>query len=171
MNSGATAPEWVAVTGTGSVVKATAPSIVGTLAITGTGVTSLTTTNNIYVGGTTAANVTGNVTAANVIAMSNVTSQNLKLTNTQITASYSTSGSGTLTIDAKDKDYGTAPLVSLTGDISTLSISNLPSGGQVVVPLLAASADRTVLKTITTGIDYIAFTDDVTISSEEVMVF
>ncbi len=165
MNSGATAPEWVAVTGTGSVVKATAPSIVGTLAITGTGVTSLTTTNNIYVGGTTAANVTGNVTAANVIAMSNVTSQNLKLTNTQITASYSTSGSGTLTIDAKDKTYGTAPLVSLSGDISTLSISNLPSGGQVVVPLLAASADRTVLKTITTGIDYIAFTDDVTISS------
>ena len=165
MNSGATAPEWVAVTGTGSVVKATAPSIVGTLAITGTGVTSLTTTNNIYVGGTTAANVTGNVTAANVIAMSNVTSQNLKLTNTQITASYSTSGSGTLTIDAKDKSYGTAPLVSLSGDISTLSISNLPSGGQVVVPLLAASADRTVLKTITTGIDYIAFTDDVTISS------
>jgi hypothetical protein len=165
MNSGATAPEWVTVTGTGSVVKATAPSIVGTLAITGTGVTSLTTTNNIYVGGTTPANVTGNVTAANVIAMSNITSQNLKLTNTQITASYSSSGSGTITIDAKDKSYGTAPIVSLSGDISTLSISNLPSGGQVVVPLLAASADRKVLKTITTGIDYIAFTTDVSISS------
>ena len=95
----------------------------------------------------------------------NVTSQNLQLTNTQITASYSSSGSGTLTIDAKNKSYGTAPLVSLTGDISTYSISNLPSGGQIVVPLLADSADRKVLKTITSGIDYIAFTTDVSISS------
>ena len=34
-----------------------------------------------------------------------------------------------------------------------------------MVPLLADSADRKVLKTITSGIDYIAFTDDVSISS------
>ncbi len=109
------------------------------------------TTNNIKIG-------------KDIHSGGNVYSQNLQLTNTQITASF-TSSSGTLTIDAKNKSYGTAPLVSLTGDISTYSISNLPSGGQIVVPLLADSADRKVLKTITSGIDYIAFTDDVSISS------
>ena len=128
------------------------------------GENNFTTSKSISIGSNI--NAAGNIfVGVDTTITGNVTSQNLQLTNTQITASYSSSGSGTLTIDAKNKSYGTAPLVSLTGDISTYSISNLPSGGQIVVPLLADSADRKVLKTITSGIDYIAFTDDVSISS------
>ena len=110
---------------------------------------NVTTTGNIFVGVDTT--VTGNVT-----------SQNLQLTNTQIATTW-TSGSGTLAIDAKNKSYGTAPLTSIDADVAILSITNLPSGGQIVVPLLASGAGRKVLKTITTGIDFIAFTSDVSI--------
>jgi len=115
------------------------------------------TTKSISIG----SNVT---TAGNVFCNSNITSQNLILTNTQISTTWTT-GSGTLAIDCKNKSYGTAPLVSIDADVAILSISNLPSGGQVVVPLLASGGDRKVLKTITAGIDYIAFTTDVSISS------
>jgi hypothetical protein len=115
------------------------------------------TTKSISIG----SNVT---TAGNVFCNSNITSQNLILTNTQIATTW-TSGSGTLAIDCKNKSYGTAPLTSIDADVAILSISNLPSGGQVVVPLLASGGDRKVLKTITSGIDYIAFTTDVSISS------
>jgi len=107
------------------------------------------TTNNIKIG-------------KDVHTGGNVYSQNLQLTNTQITSSFTT-GSGTLTIDAQNKSYGTAPLTSIDADVAILDISNLPSGGQVVVPLLATGANRKVLKTITTGIDFIAFTSDVSI--------
>ena len=107
------------------------------------------TTNSIKIGSNV--NVTGNVY-----------SQNLQLTNTQITSSFTT-GTGTLTINALNKSYGTAPLTSIDADVAILDIQNLPSGGQVVVPLLASGADRKVLKTITTGIDFIAFTSDVSI--------
>ena len=110
------------------------------------------TTNNIKIG-------------KDVHSGGNVYSQNLQLTNTQITASF-TSGSGTLTIDAKNKSYGTAPLTSINADVAILDISNLPSGGQVVVPLLATGAARKVLKTITSGIDFIAFTADVSIDQD-----
>ena len=99
---------------------------------------------------------------SNVNVTGNVTSQNLQLTNTQIATTW-TSGSGTLAIDAKNKSYGTAPLTSIDADVAILSVTNLPSGGQVVVPLLASGADRKVLKTITSGIDFIAFTTDVSI--------
>ena len=101
-------------------------------------------------------------TAGNVFCNSNITSQNLILTNTQISTTWTT-GTGTLAIDCKNKSYGTAPLVSLDADIAILSITNLPSGGQVVVPLLASGGARKVLKTITAGIDFIAFTADVSI--------
>ena len=113
------------------------------------------TTKSISIG----SNVT---TAGNVFCNSNITSQNIQLTNTQISTTW-TSGSGTLAIDCKNKTYGTAPLVSIDADVAILSISNLPSGGQVVVPLLASGGDRKVLKTITAGIDFIAFTADVSI--------
>jgi hypothetical protein len=113
------------------------------------------TTKSISIG----SNVT---TAGNVFCNSNITSQNLILTNTQISTTWTT-GSGTLAIDCKNKSYGTAPLVSLDADIAILSITNLPSGGQVVVPLLASGGARKVLKTITAGIDFIAFTADVSI--------
>ena len=111
---------------------------------------NVTTTGNIFVGVDTT--VTGNVT-----------SQNLQLTNTEIATTW-TSGSGTLAIDCKNKSYGTAPLTSIDADVAILSVTNLPSGGQIVVPLLASGADRKVLKTITAGIDQIAFTNDVSIS-------
>ena len=114
------------------------------------------TTNSISIG----SNVT---TAGNVFCNSNITSQNIQLTNTQISTTWTT-GSGTLAIDCKNKTYGTAPLVSIDADVAILSISNLPSGGQVVVPLLASGGDRKVLKTITAGIDFIAFTADVSIA-------
>ena len=107
------------------------------------------TTNNIKIGN-------------DVHSGGNVYSQNLQLTNTQITSSFTT-GTGTLTINALNKSYGTAPLTSIDADVAILDIQNLPSGGQVVVPLLASGADRKVLKTITTGIDFIAFTSDVSI--------
>ena len=113
------------------------------------------TTKSISIG----SNVT---TAGNVFCNSNITSQNIQLTNTQISTTW-TSGSGTLAIDCKNKTYGTAPLVSIDADVAILSISNLPSGGQVVVPLLASGGARKVLKTITAGIDFIAFTADVSI--------
>jgi len=115
------------------------------------------TTKSISIG----SNVT---TAGNVFCNSNITSQNIQLTNTQISTTW-TSGSGTLAIDCKNKTYGTAPLVSIDADVAILSMSNLPSGGQIVVPLLASGGDRKVLKTITAGIDFIAFTADVSISS------
>ena len=116
---------------------------------------NFTTSKSISIGSNV--NVTGNV-----FCDSNLTSQNLQLTNTQIATTW-TSGSGTLAIDAKNKSYGTAPLTSIDADVAILSITNLPSGGQIVVPLLASGAGRKVLKTITTGIDFIAFTSDVSI--------
>ncbi len=117
---------------------------------------NFTTSKSISIGSNV--NVTGNV-----FCDSNLTSQNLQLTNTEIATTW-TSGSGTLAIDCKNKSYGTAPLTSIDADVAILSVTNLPSGGQIVVPLLASGADRKVLKTITAGIDQIAFTTDVSIA-------
>ena len=122
---------------------------------------NFTTSRSISIGSNV--NATGNIfVGVDTTITGNVTSQNLQLTNTQIATTW-TSGSGTLTIDAKNKSYGTAPLTSIDADVAALSVTNLPSGGQVVVPLLASGADRKVLKTITSGIDFIAFTTDVSI--------
>ena len=100
-----------------------------------------------------------------VVVTGNTVSQNLQLTNTQITTTWTT-GTKTLAIDCKNKSYGTAPLTTIDDDVSALSITNLPNGGQVVVPLLASGAARKVLKSITDGIDYIAFTTDVSIDQD-----
>ena len=123
---------------------------------------NFTTSKSISIGSNV--NVTGNIfVGVDTTISGNVVSQNLQLTNTQIASSFTT-GSGTLTIDCKNKSYGTAPLTTIDADVAILSISNLPSGGQVVVPLLASGSDRKVLKTITSGIDFIAFTTDVSIA-------
>jgi len=123
---------------------------------------NFTTSKSISIGSNV--NVTGNIfVGVDTTITGNVTSQNLQLTNTQIASSFTT-GTGTLTIDCKNKSYGTAPLTSIDADVAELSISDLPSGGQVVVPLLASGSDRKVLKTITSGIDFIAFTTDVSIA-------
>ena len=122
---------------------------------------NFTTSKSISVGSNV--NATGNIfVGVDATITGNVTSQNLQLTNTQIATTW-TSGSGTLAIDCKNKSYGTAPLTSIDADVAALSVLDLPSGGQVVVPLLASGADRKVLKTITSGIDFIAFTTDVSI--------
>ena len=123
---------------------------------------NFTTSKSISIGSNV--NVTGNIfVGVDTTITGNVVSQNLQLTNTQIASSFTT-GSGTLTIDCKNKSYGTAPLTTIDADVAILSISDLPSGGQVVVPLLASGSDRKVLKTITSGIDFIAFTTDVSIA-------
>jgi len=123
---------------------------------------NFTTSKSISIGSNV--NVTGNIfVGVDTTITGNVVSQNLQLTNTQIASSFTT-GTGTLTIDCKNKSYGTAPLTTIDADVAILSISNLPSGGQVVVPLLASGSDRKVLKTITSGIDFIAFTTDVSIA-------
>ena len=123
---------------------------------------NFTTSKSISIGSNV--NVTGNIfVGVDTTISGNVVSQNLQLTNTQIASSFTT-GSGTLTIDCKNKSYGTAPLTTIDADVAILSISDLPSGGQVVVPLLASGSDRKVLKTITAGIDQIAFTNDVSIA-------
>jgi hypothetical protein len=119
-------------------------------------------TNNIKIGADVHIGADAYITN-DVLVTGNTVSQNLQLTNTQIASSFTT-GTGTLTIDCKNKSYGTAPLTTIDADVAILSISNLPSGGQVVVPLLASGSDRKVLKTITSGIDFIAFTTDVSIS-------
>ena len=119
-------------------------------------VLQLTATGNAFV-------TTNNINVSkDVHTGGNVYSQNLQLTNTQISTTWTT-GSGTLEIDCKNKTYGTAPAVSIDADVAILNVTNLPSGGQVVVPLVASGADRKVLKTITAGIDFIAFTADVSI--------
>tara|TARA_B110001450_G_scaffold214845_1_gene207778 strand:+ start:3352 stop:6606 length:3255 start_codon:yes stop_codon:yes gene_type:complete len=119
-------------------------------------------TNNIKIGADVHIGADAYITN-DVLVTGNAVSQNLQLTNTQIASSFTT-GTGTLTIDCKNKSYGTAPLTTIDADVAILSISNLPSGGQVVVPLLASGSDRKVLKTITSGIDFIAFTTDVSIA-------
>ena len=120
-------------------------------------------TNNIKIGADAHIGNDANI-ANDVVVTGNAISQNLQLTNTKITATYDQSTTK-ITIDALNKSYGAAELVTVTADIDKLDISNLPIGGQVVIPLLASSTDVKVLKTITEGIDYIAFTNDVSISS------
>jgi hypothetical protein len=95
------------------------------------------TSNVITIGGlVTSGNVnTGNViTTGDITISGNTTSQNIKLTNTDISATIS---SGTITIDAREKSYGTAPLVVSTTDVSNLVFSNLITGAQIVIPILA----------------------------------
>ena len=96
------------------------------------------TANVLTLGGlVTSGNVnTGNViTTGDITISGNTTSQNIKLTNTDISATIS---SGTITIDAKEKTYGTAPLVVSTTDVSNLVFSNFITGAQIVVPILAS---------------------------------
>src|SRR6056300_1701696 len=77
------------------------------------------TANVLTLGGVVTNVVTANtITLANNLTVSgNTTSQNIKLTNTDITASVT---SGTITVDAKEKTYGTSPLVVSTTDVSNL---------------------------------------------------
>jgi len=123
------------------------------------------TSNVITIGGlVTSGNVeAGNVEAGNVIVTGNTTSQNIKLTNTDISAAIS---SGTITIDAREKSYGTAPLVTSTTDVSNLVFSNLISGSQIVVPILASGGNIKISKELT-NVNFYAMTTDVSVSQDK----
>jgi len=118
----------------------------------------------------TGANVTSNVItvgglveADNITVTGNATSQNIKLTNTDISAAIS---SGTITIDAREKSYGTAPLVTSTDDVSNLVFSNLISGSQIVVPILASGGTIKISKELT-NVNFYAMTTDVSVNQDK----
>jgi hypothetical protein len=124
------------------------------------------TTNVLTLGGlVTSGNVnTGNViTTGDITISGNTTSQNIKLTNTDISATIS---SGTITIDAREKSYGTAPLVVSTTDVSNLVFSNLITGAQIVVPILASGGDIKISKELT-NVNFYAMTTDVSITQDK----
>ena len=99
---------------------------------------------------------------ANVVA-GNVTSESIKLTDPAITGSFSTD---TITINAENRTYGTAPLVVATGDIDKLNLDNLIDGAQVVVSILASGGDRAVSKDLT-NVNFTVLTEDVTIDEDK----
>ena len=105
----------------------------------------------------------GNVDASNITISGNTTSQNIKLTNTDISATIS---SGTITIDAREKSYGTAPLVVSTTDVSNLVFSNLITGAQIVVPILASGGDIKISKELT-NVNFYAMTTDVSVTQDK----
>ena len=101
---------------------------------------------------------------SNVNATGNLVSQNIQLTNPDITATMSSTN--TITIDAKNKSYGTAPLVVLGGDLESLVYSNLINGAQIVVPLIANGSNRTVSKTVS-NVNWYVQTADVSIPQND----
>ena len=118
------------------------------------------TTNVLTLGGLV---TSGNVEAGNITVTGNTTSQNIKLTNTNISAVIS---SGTITIDAREKSYGTAPLVTSTDDVSNLIFSNLISGSQIVVPILASGGNIKISKELT-NVNFYAMTSDVSVNQDK----
>jgi len=140
-----------------------ASSITGTLAVGdgGTGATSAAAAASALGVGTedSPSFVTVN---ANVVA-GNVTSESIKLTDPAITGSFSTD---TITINAENRTYGTAPLVVATGDIDKLNLDNLIDGAQVVVSILASGGDRAVSKDLT-NVNFTVLTEDVTIDEDK----
>jgi len=101
---------------------------------------------------------------SNVNATGNLVSQNIQLTNPDITATMSSTD--TITIDAKNKSYGTSPLVVLGGDLTSLVYSNLINGAQIVVPFIANGADRNISKTLS-NVNWYVQTADVSIKQND----
>jgi hypothetical protein len=123
------------------------------------------TANVLTLGGVVTNVVTANtITLANNLTVSgNTTSQNIKLTNTDITASVT---SGTITVDAKEKTYGTAPLVVSTTDVSNLVFSNLITGAQIVIPILASGGAINISSAMT-NVSFYAMTSDVSVTQDK----
>ena len=99
---------------------------------------------------------------ANVNA-GNVTSGSIKLTDPGIVGTFSTD---TITINAENRTYGTAPLVVATGDIDSLVLINLIDGAQVVVPILASGGDRVISKDLT-NVNFTVITENVSITQDK----
>jgi hypothetical protein len=123
------------------------------------------TANVLTLGGVVTNVVTANtITLANNLTVSgNTTSQNIKLTNTDITASVT---SGTITVDAKEKTYGTSPLVVSTTDVSNLVFSNLITGAQIVIPILADGGAINISSAMT-NVNFYAMTSDVSVTQDK----
>jgi hypothetical protein len=123
------------------------------------------TANVLTLGGVVTNIVTANtITLANNLTVSgNTTSQNIKLTNTDITASVT---SGTITVDAKEKTYGTSPLVVSTTDVSNLVFSNLITGAQIVIPILADGGAINISSAMT-NVNFYAMTSDVSVTQDK----
>src|SRR6056300_1407185 len=123
------------------------------------------TANVLTLGGVVTNVVTANtITLANNLTVSgNTTSQNIKLTNTDITASVT---SGTITVDAKEKTYGTSPLVVSTTDVSNLVFSNLITGAQIVIPILASGGAINISSAMT-NVSFYAMTSDVSVTQDK----
>src|SRR6056300_356193 len=123
------------------------------------------TANVLTLGGVVTNVVTANtITLANNLTVSgNTTSQNIKLTNTDITASVT---SGTITVDAKEKTYGTSPLVVSTTDVSNLVFSNLITGAQIVIPILADGGAINISSAMT-NVNFYAMTSDISVTQDK----
>ena len=140
-----------------------ASSITGTLGVGdgGTGATSASAAASALGVGTedspSFVTMNANVNAGNVISAS------IKLTDPAITASFSTD---TITVNAENRTYGTAPLIVATGDIDSLIFSNLIDGAQIVVPILASGGDRAVSKDLT-NVNFTVITEDVSITENK----
>ena len=140
-----------------------ASSITGTLAVGdgGTGATTASAAASAL--GVGAEDSPSFVTMNANVNAGNVTSASIKLTDPGITGSFSTD---TITINAENRTYGTAPLVVATGDIDKLNLDNLIDGAQVVVSILASGGDRAVSKDLT-NVNFTVLTEDVTITQNK----
>ena len=110
-------------------------------------------------------NVTSNTilftnTDTSLVASGNIEAKNIQLTDPGITASVA----GTvLTIDAANKTYGTGPIVSLGNNLDTLIYSNLISGAQVIIPMLASGNTRYVSNALS-NVNWFAYQSSVEIA-------
>ena len=144
-------------------VKLDATSITGTLAIGdgGTGATTASAAASAL--GVGAEDSPSFVTMNANVNAGNVTSASIKLTDPAIVGTFNTQ---TITINAKNRTYGTAPLVVINGDLESLYFTNLINGAQIVVPILATGADRAVSKDLT-NVNFTVITDDVSITQDK----
>ncbi len=144
-------------------VDLAASSITGTLAVGdgGTGATSASAAASAL--GVGAEDSPSFVTVSANVNAGNVTSESIKLTDPGIVGTFNTQ---TITINAKNRTYGTAPLVVINGDLESLYFTNLINGAQIVVPILATGADRAVSKDLT-NVNFTVITDDVSITQNK----
>ena len=95
-----------------------------------------------------------------LVASGDIEVKNIQLTDPGITASIAGSA---LTVDAANKTYGTGPLISLGNNIDTLIYSNLISGAQVIIPMLASGNTRYVSNALS-NVNWFAYQSSVEIA-------
>ena len=140
-----------------------ASSITGTLAIGDGGTGQTTASAAASALGVGAEDSPSFVTVNTNVNAGNVTSASIKLTDPGIVGTFNTQ---TITINAKNRTYGTAPLVVINGDLESLYFTNLINGAQIIVPILATGADRSVSKDLT-NVNFTVITEDVSITQNK----